>query len=208
MKTICLAHSKGGVGKSTLAWSLANFIRTVLGKSVGVVDLDLNQVVTNLNDIRERNGLVGFDMVSPDFKSDIDAFLEKKFDFIIADVGGYDSDLVRYMIKKSDHILTPLSDSFTEVVGYQTFIEVLKEIGVKNFNVVLNNINSRKVDFSDILEPLTVEGANVLETRIKTNKRWYEKPLRQGKSVFDSGSKDAVPFGDDIKCLFDELVGV
>ena len=39
---ITIAHTKGGVGKSTLAWNLAHSLKAT-GKIVRIVDLDFQQ---------------------------------------------------------------------------------------------------------------------------------------------------------------------
>lgn len=204
---ISIAHSKGGVGKSTISWNLINFL-SKKGFDVGALDLDYNQVLNTVNLIRENSGITGFDLESPQFSSDIDNFLSKKFDYIVADLGGYDTDLTRYMLKKSDFIITPLQESFPDVVGFQTFAATVSEIGAKQFHVLLNNVNPQKKHFDDVRDIIfDTEGAVLLESMIHSGKT-FDFTMRRGKSVFDIGSKKSQACRDDISALAVELLEV
>ena len=50
---IAISHQKGGVGKSTIAFNLAVW----LSKSykIEVIDLDVQNTITHINKIREKN---------------------------------------------------------------------------------------------------------------------------------------------------------
>ena len=141
--TITVAHTKGGVGKSTLAWQLAHSFREI-GKTVTLVDLDFQQTLHFVNQIR---GLDDIEVLQPQTVGEVLEVLlkasSKKTDYYIVDVGGFDSDINRTALDCSHKVLIPIADSVTEVLGFKTFEGILDDLilGETEFNIVLNNIS-------------------------------------------------------------------
>ena len=201
--TITVAHTKGGVGKSTLAWHLAHALKES-GKSVTLVDLDFQQTLFFINQIREANDI---EVLQPQTVQEVMNILafdkDKKTDFYIVDVGGFDSDLNRTAIDFSHKVIIPISESVTEVLGFKTFEGILGELVLKDteFNVVLNNIHPLTKNF-DIIKEAIGEEYKLLDSIIRTRKV-YKSSLGQGKSVFETNNTTAQ---DEIRSLRDELI--
>jgi len=200
--TITVAHTKGGVGKSTLAWHLAHAIKES-GKSVTLVDLDFQQTLFFINQIREVDDIK---VLQPQTVQEVMQVLlkEKKTDFYVVDVGGFDSDINRTAVELSHKVIIPISESVTEVLGFKTFENILGELILKDteFNVVLNNIHPLTKNF-DIIKKAVGDKYKLLDSIIRTRKV-YKSSLGVGKSVFETNNTAAQ---DEIRSLRDELIG-
>lgn len=197
---ITVAHTKGGVGKSTLAWNLAHSFKE-LGKRVTIVDLDFQQTLYFINEIRATNTM------SVEQPQSVDALFQifkqiDKDEVYIMDIGGFDSDINRTAIELAHICLVPISDSVTEVIGFKTFQDILGEmvLGTKMM-VVLNNIHHLTKNFS-LIETAIGDEHKLLKTIVRSRKI-YKTTLGVGSSVFDTNHKSAK---DEMRGLRDELI--
>ena len=197
---LTVAHTKGGVGKSTIAWHLAH---SLINKKTLVIDLDFQQTLYYLN-------LMGggrLSVIQPQNPSDLIGIIENarsQYDFVLIDVGGFDSDINRTALRYSDKILIPVSDSVTEVLGFRTFREILKEISTSaDFYIVLNNIHPNTRNFDVIREAIKDTNIVLLNTVIRSRKI-YKATMGHGKSIFDVN--DAIQARGEIEEVCNELI--
>jgi len=202
--TITVANTKGGSGKSTLAWHLAHSLKEI-GRTVALVDLDFQQTLHFINEIR---GLNDIRVLQPATVSEVLELLitnvdANRPDFYIVDIGGFDSDINRTAIDCSHKVLIPISDSVTEVLGFKTFEGIINELILKEteFNIVLNNIHPLTRNFSIIKEVLG-NNYKLLDSVIRRRKV-YKTTLGVGSSVFDTKNEIAK---NEIRSLRDELI--
>jgi len=199
---ITVAHTKGGVGKSTLTWNVAHSFKE-LGKTVTIIDLDFQQTLFFINTIR---GTDTFIVLQP---KTVEILIKELLhpttptDITIIDVGGFDNDLNRTAIDFSHKILIPISDSMSEVIGFQTFKDILDELilGDHEINVVLNNIHPLTKNF-DIIKEAVGDKYKLLNTVIRSRKV-YKTTLGVGASVFDTTHANAIA---EIRGVRDELI--
>lgn len=122
---IAIAHNKGGVGKTTNALNLADALRPSF-----LIDQDVHRPLTTINNLRDPNKR--FIVKSFENKADLIATLKTSEDqLIIADCGGFDSELNRIMIAASDLIIVPANDDLTELIGLQQFDGILSQISTQ-----------------------------------------------------------------------------
>ncbi|WP_151946599.1 ParA family protein [Aliarcobacter butzleri] len=195
-----VAHSKGGVGKSTLSWNLANALKFE-NKKVKIIDLDFQQTCFFLNLLAGNR----FEVLQTTTVSELKSILKNKKDdeYIIIDTGGFDIDINRIAIENANKVLVPLSESPMDIIGFETFKAILKESKVQ-IDVVLNNIFHSQKDFSSITSILDFSYMKLLTTVIRQRKI-YKTVLVNGGSVFESNDLRAI---NDIKNLLNELLGV
>ncbi len=199
---ITVAHTKGGVGKSTLTWNLAHSFLE-LKKTVKIIDLDFQQTLFFINAIRGTDTLT---VLQPQtVEALIFELLQSthKTDITLIDVGGFDNDLNRTAIDFSHKVLIPISDSVTEVLGFRTFNDILKELFLEDkaeINVVLNNIHPLTKNFDIIKE--AVGDKKILNTVIRSRKI-YKTTIGVGSSVFDTLHNAAKA---EIRGVRDELI--
>ena len=198
---ITVAHTKGGVGKSTLAWNLAHSFRE-LEKKVTIIDLDFQQTLYFLN-IMSGDKLT---VLQPQSVSELlEVALTKADDteVFIIDVGGFDSDINRAAVDIAHKVLIPISESITEVLGFKTFEGILEHMLLESIDhrVILNNIHPLTKNFNAIKAAL---GGNYKLMRSKVRSRKiYKTTLGQGKSVFDTRDERAK---QEIREVRDELI--
>ena len=151
---ITISHQKGGVGKSTISWNLAVYLSKK--RPVTVIDLDVQKTLTYLQRIRAKND---FDIISfeneKNFIDYINNHQENSNEIIIIDSGGFDSSMNRLAILGADKLITPVSSKFIEILGLQTYENILFEIEKTNgtiiqTNVILNNIHPSTKDFKNV----------------------------------------------------------
>jgi chromosome partitioning protein len=201
-KIITVAHTKGGVGKSTLAWNIAHSL-LIHGEKVTIIDLDFQQTLFFINAIAEMNEEQTIEILQPQTGSELLEIFASTHGYIICDIGGFDNDINRLALSRADKILVPVSASTTEVIGFKTFEAILEDINATSINIVLNNIHPLQKDFTEIENAVKINGAKLLTTTIRSRKT-YKDVLGQGKSVFSHTDLKAI---DEIERLKNELVG-
>ena len=119
---INIAHTKGGVGKSTLATNLA------VEMNCPILDLDMQKSSYFFNELRELPKLTIFKAKTRDELKLLEPYAGDKKKHIIVDSGGMDNDLNRLSLVYADLILTPISTSQIELFGLENFRLILKEL--------------------------------------------------------------------------------
>ena len=188
---ITVAHTKGGVGKSTLAWNLAHSLLEK-GEKVTIIDLDFQQTLFFINSLCENQKL---EVIQPQDTTELLEIFENHKGYLIVDVGGFD-------MSKANKILVPISESVTEIIGFKTFEAILGEVGNKTIDMVLNNIHPLQKDFTSVEAAIQNNNSTLLKTIIRQRKT-YKSVLADGKSVFESNDEKAK---EEIRGLRDELI--
>ena len=120
---INIAHTKGGVGKSTLATNLA------VELTLPILDLDMQRSSFYFNQIRKDYGfpeMKVFYAQSDEEMQFLEEYKGNKKKHIIVDSGGMDNNLHRLAILYADIILTPIGLSQIELLGLQNFYSILE----------------------------------------------------------------------------------
>lgn len=199
---LTVAHSKGGVGKSTLAWNLANALKKEKNtKSVEIIDLDFQQTLYFLNLLAGNRFRVRQPTNSNELLEILDSACLEDGEYIIIDTGGFDIDINRVAVDKADKVLVPLSPSPMDILGFETFKATLEND--RKISIVLNNIHPLQQDFTAVEDLIDDEKIKLLKTKIRQRKI-YKTVLVDGGSVFEGNDLRAI---NDIKSLLDEILG-
>jgi len=201
---ITVAHSKGGVGKSLLAWHLA------IGLKVPIVDLDFQRTLVYTNNLRKANGYKKLKIIQPEtpnaFIELMDNWPEDKH--IIIDVGGFDSNLNRAAIYISDIIITPAVDRVTEMAGLYKFHQIIEELSEKmktdiTADILLNDVSPTAKDFS-VMEELVakLDHFRLMDTVVAHRADFY-KTMEEGKGVTELEGKSKAK--KELKQLIKEI---
>ncbi len=181
---VTIAHSKGGVGKSLLAWHLA------IGLDVSIVDLDFQKTLVYTNSLRAANGYTPIEIIQPEtpeaFVELMDTWPEEKH--IIIDVGGFDSNLNRTAIFISDIIITPAVDRVTEIAGLYKFHQIIEELSEKmnvniQANVLLNDVSPSARDFSVIEEMIDNLKHFQLMDAVVAHRADFYRTMEEGRGI-------------------------
>jgi chromosome partitioning protein len=202
---ITIAHSKGGVGKSLLAWHLA------IGLKVPIVDLDFQKTLVYTNSLRQANGYKSIEIIQPEtpeaFVDLMDSWPEEEH--IIIDVGGFDSNLNRTAIYISDIIITPAVDRVTEIAGLYKFHQIVEELSGKmgvdiRASILLNDVSPSARDFSVMIEMIdSLDHFELMESVVAHRADFY-KTMEEGKGITEV--KKSTKAKDEIRRLIREIL--
>lgn len=186
MAIICIAHSKGGVGKSLLAWHLA-----IARPGTSIVDLDFQKTMVFANSLRKGAELPPLEIIHVDSDEDFITMMEEwpEDKDLIIDVGGFDASINRMAMLISDIVITPAVDHVQEMAGLSKFHEIVDDISSKIEGadirpyVLLNNVDPSSKDFSVINEVIeSFERYQRMETIIRRRADFYNS-IKVGKGV-------------------------
>jgi len=151
-KILTVAHTKGGVGKSTILNQIVIFLLS-LGFKIRVADCDPNKVTTFISKRRARNTkLKNFTSTVISTPQELEIFCNTPFDGItVIDTAGVDCALTRKSIELGTITVVPVAPVTTEFIGFGTFKAVVSKLKVSNsrIKVVLNQVHTRAKDFQD-----------------------------------------------------------
>lgn len=131
---ITVSNTKGGCGKSTLAFLIAHYLALEKNwqesqgfkrKKIGLIDLDHPQYTSktfyfnskkNFNDKLIRPVLLNYDKDVLNLQNfqDYLATLENEFDYIIIDSGGHYDDITPIVINVADILVTPVINNLVD----------------------------------------------------------------------------------------------
>lgn len=190
---IVIANQKGGVGKTTIATNLAVAF-SKKGNTI-LVDADDQQSALKWSKRRTKNP-IDTEHHQGDLKKVL-LDLQKKYDYVVLDVAGRDSESFRTALQVADKLIVPTQPS-------QSDVEVLPFV-LKMFNtyqkvntklqpfLVVNKApsNSKSTEVADSIELLqTLPKFKLLNTVIRDRKQFRDASI-QGLSVLEMGSSKA-----------------
>jgi chromosome partitioning protein len=178
MKTITIAHQKGGVGKTTLALNLAFCFADSL--KVAVTDTDLQGSINSLGTL-----VTGIDLVSPE--DVLDGKLTG-YDLLVIDTPPYLTNRLTDLFAVSDYVLVPTKPGFLDAMAVRATVSLLRESMKRKPNlqagIVLNMVMPRTSLTQEVKELLQEYDLPVLPTMIYQRVSYARSPVTNG--VFQS----------------------
>ena len=201
---ITIAHQKGGVGKSTIAFNLAYFLQKE-NIDVTLIDLDLQKSLTLINEMRKEP----LKIIQISYHN-LEKIIQEnnKNTLCIIDVGGFDSDINRIAILGADILLTPVSSQGLDLLGLQTFEEILTEISKASkkeiiAHIFLNKINPSTRKFEELKNYIASSQYYYILNSIIRNRIDIADAIAQGLSIEEYNPKSKSI--EEIKNLISEI---
>jgi chromosome partitioning protein len=171
-KIILITHQKGGVGKSTLCFNLAQNISK--NAKVAVIDFDLQGSLSQLSEM-----VVDFDIISyEENKIDI---TKLEYDFIFLDTPPYLSNYLDELIKLSDLIIVPTKAGILDLLAVKNTIELIEESDCKDkILIVFNMIKANTTLTLDILIEMEEYNVNIAKTHVSDLVAFTRSVVMQG----------------------------
>lgn len=215
-KIIAIANTKGGVGKSTIARNIAlacniNDLKTL------ALDCDPQHSLKKFFTARaERLDTIELDCdvmtEATGLKRDI-LHRADKYDRVIVDVGGRDSNTMRQVLLAADVVIIPTTTGQESTDALEHMIEAVED--AKSINeglqacILLNLVPS---DAHDTTGSITAEGltglyegnALVLDTRIKHRKAWLQSGY-EGHAIWEITLQSENKAATEFESLITEL---
>ena len=203
---INVAHTKGGVGKTTIAVNLAITLNTNL------LDIDTQHSSCEFASLGPARNIQFWK--DPEKIGDIaKEYLDDPDKHIIIDSGGYDNNISRQFLLHSNIIVTPLTTSQVEFMGLQNFDNdivhnLLKQRPGIRACALLNKISYH--DRSDAENLREVIETNLTDYRVlKTmlgDRKIYKQAFAAGLSVVEFNRSS--PAAKEINDLAAELLSI
>ncbi len=157
-KIILITHQKGGVGKSTLAFNLAQNISE--NADVALLDMDFQGSIIQLKDL-----VVSFDVLP--YQDNIESVTGLDYDFIFIDTPPYLSNHLPKLIQMADLIIVPTKAGILDLLAIKSTIEIIEnESKLERTIVVFNMIKANTTLTLDILIGLAEYNVKIAETHI------------------------------------------
>jgi chromosome partitioning protein len=157
-KIILITHQKGGVGKSTLAFNLAQNIAS--GAKVGVLDFDLQGSLSQIKEL-----VTDFDVIP--FKENLDSILELDYDFIFIDTPPYLTNHLSKLISIADLIIVPTKAGILDLLAIKSTLTIIEqEQRTKDTLIVFNMVKPNTTLTLDILIGLEEYNVKIANTHI------------------------------------------
>ena len=157
-KIVLVTHQKGGVGKSTLTFNLAQNISS--SANVAVLDFDLQGSLSQLKDL-----VTDFEIIS--FKGEIDDILKLNYDFIFIDTPPYLSNHLPKLIVIADLVIVPTKAGILDLLAIKGTLELIEdEHKTADTMVVFNMIKANTTLTIDILLGLEEYNVKIAKTHI------------------------------------------
>lgn len=209
---ITLGHTKGGVGKSTLALNIA-IERLRSGADVLFIDGDLRQTsVSKAIGIRSSGGITPTlpCVVLDDprsFHHQV-GLLKDKYQDLVIDVGGKDSSILRAALTVTDILLLPVAPESVEIWAIDDILEIITQARAIHEFRVMAILNRAKPSGRDNDDTITVlreySDIEIIHGSIG-NRGAFSSAFGRGLSVAEYrplNSKAAKEISDLIKSLY------
>lgn len=203
---IDIAHTKGGVGKSTIATNLA------VEMPADLLDLDTQNSSIGFCKLGPHRPntifYVGQKLVKDDLQFFLDGYKGTNRRHLVIDSGGYDSEIVRLLLVCSDIIITPVAVSQVELMGLQNFDRVISEANKVSpirayvlFNRVTHFQNKDLETFKEYVSE-KITDYKILQTQIG-DRRAYKDAFASGQSVCELDERSKA--SGEIRSLVSEI---
>lgn len=186
MTIIVVGHEKGGVGKSTIANSLARRALDEPGLSVIAVDTDSTSSTANWGANRSHNGIEPHvqvvQIIDATARSILD--LNDKYDVVIVDVGARDYDQLKDLAIIADLWIAPAQVGQNDLNSTVRMFEAFQSANHKHFRknipmgVLFNKVpaawnSSEEADAREFLME-QCPGIHIFKTALRERKAWRD----------------------------------
>ena len=133
-KIILFTHQKGGVGKSTLSYNVANLLNQ--HAKVGLIDWDYQGTLLQVKELNDQLTYI-------DVNRDVKKIPQADFDFIIIDTPPYIFEEINALVKMADLVVIPTQASINDLLAIDKTVQIIKENeAIDRSIIVFNRIKS------------------------------------------------------------------
>ena len=173
-KIILITHQKGGVGKSTLTFNLAQNIAA--NSRVAVLDFDLQGSLSQLEEL-----VTDFKIIP--YQDKLESISELQYDFIFIDTPPYLSNHLAKLISISDLIIVPTKAGILDLLAIKSTLAIIEqEKRTMDTLVVFNMIKPNTTLTLDIVIGLEEYNVKIASTHISDLVAFTRSVLLKGVS--------------------------
>lgn len=180
MKSILVANTKGGCGKTTITTNLAGYL-SALGNKVAIADLDRQKSSSHW--LKRRPIEV------PKIQSNNKCEKSNKLDWLVIDSpAGIRNDKLKDAVKLADCVIVPMQPSAFDSSATQRFIDVLNEEKAirkeKTFVALVGNRVNSRTNAASLLDVFMQDAGFPVLANLR-NAQAYVNAAEEGLSIFD-----------------------
>ena len=189
-KIILITHQKGGVGKSTLTFNLAQNIAA--NSRVAVLDFDLQGSLSQLEEL-----VTDFKIIP--YQDKLESISELQYDFIFIDTPPYLSNHLAKLISISDLIIVPTKAGILDLLAIKSTLAIIEqEKRTMDTLVVFNMIKPNTTLTLDILIGLEEYNVKIATTYISDLVAFTRSVLLKGVSNDKNAQKQIDQLTEEI----------
>ena len=189
-KIILITHQKGGVGKSTLTFNLAQNIAA--NSRVAVLDFDLQGSLSQLEEL-----VTDFKIIP--YQDKLESISELQYDFIFIDTPPYLSNHLAKLISISDLIIVPTKACILDLLAIKSTLAIIEqEKRTMDTLVVFNMIKPNTTLTLDILIGLEEYNVKIATTHISDLVAFTRSVLLKGVSNDKNAQKQIDQLTEEI----------
>ena len=189
-KIILITHQKGGVGKGTLTFNLAQNIAT--NSKVAVLDFDLQGSLSQLEEL-----VTDFKIIP--YQDKLESISELQYDFIFIDTPPYLSNHLAKLISISDLIIVPTKAGILDLLAIKSTLAIIEqEKRTMDTLVVFNMIKPNTTLTLDILIGLEEYNVKIATTHISDLVAFTRSVLLRGVSNDKNAQKQIDQLTEEI----------
>ena len=189
-KIILITHQKGGVGKSTLTFNLAQNIAA--NSRVAVLDFDLQGSLSQLEEL-----VTDFKIIP--YQDKLESISELQYDFIFIDTPPYLSNHLAKLISISDLIIVPTKAGILDLLAIKSTLAIIEqEKRTMDTLVVFNMIKPNTTLTLDIVIGLEEYNVKIASTHISDLVAFTRSVLVKGVSNDKNAQKQIDQLTEEI----------
>lgn len=189
-KIILITHQKGGVGKSTLTFNLAQNIAA--NSRVAVLDFDLQGSLSQLEEL-----VTDFKIIP--YQDKLESISELQYDFIFIDTPPYLSNHLAKLISISDLIIVPTKAGILDLLAIKSTLAIIEqEKRTMDTLVVFNMIKPNTTLTLDIIIGLEEYNVKIASTHISDLVAFTRSVLLKGVSNDKNAQKQIDQLTEEI----------
>ena len=213
---IAICNEKGGSGKTTISVNLAVKLGSI-GEDTLLIDADPQRSIEVFTNIRDRENIeLTFNTVAKfgtSLAKEVQS-LKSKYDAIVIDTGGRDSEEMRQALAISDLVIIPTLPSDLDIAVLNKMINLFNQAKVFNPNAKAlvtiskaspNPFLAKKIEaLREYIQDKKLEDIKLADTIIYEREA-YKNSFSRGKGVLEHLEENKAAY-KDFNNFFDELV--
>lgn len=172
-KIILTTHQKGGVGKSTLTFNLANNLKE--NAKVCIVDMDYQGSLLNVRELSEV----------PIFNADkFEEVRKEDYDFIFLDTPPYLTEHLEKLCKLADVIVIPTKAGILDLLAIKSTVDMVERSGNEKKALIVFNMIKPNTSLTEEIK------SKVQDFPVKVAKTMISDLVAFSRSVVVNGVED------------------